>query len=236
MCLPVIGLVLAFAGCANGVRIRLTSIAERVKPLRVLLWLGVAIHECGHALACLLTFTRVRQMKVQWHSGFVKHDRRGWLVSAFISCGPIFSATGVALAVSSQLLGGSLAAASTPLRAPLAGGLPHWMGQAAYSLGSEIERLVTAQAYWHVPALLLLAGLLSSASPSPPDLRAAWPGLVLAAVLGVAAASLCAVTGIPLVASLQPAVREISRALALALCACLLGAAVVWPLSWLGRD
>lgn len=229
---PVAVLLLVVTACANANRVRLTAAAERLPPLRLLLWLGVAVHEGGHLLACLLTFTRVRQVQIKWHSGFVKHDARGALASAVIATGPIVSATLLAVLATAWMFGAEFAVAAAPFRAPLSAELSLWTQSAAFSLGHEIVRLLCDRWYLHAPLLLVLAGMLSSAAPSPPDLRNAAPGLAWAALiaLGVESASTF-LRGQSLLPLVQPLLREITGALGIAGFACLLGALLIFPLS-----
>jgi hypothetical protein len=218
-----------FALCAHFLRLRLTVLAECVPLLRVLLWLGVWVHECGHALACLLTLTRIRQMQVRWHSGFVKHDARGWLISAIISTGPIASATLVAFLATSWLYGPSLLAVASGFRFGLLPGIE----QGARGLLHLVEG-AGGVAIWRWVVLVILAGTLSAASPSPPDLRSAAPGLALGGVLLiiVEAVSTALLTHSP-VTFARPWLASAAVALGVALYASVLGAIVVWPLSLL---
>ena len=59
---------------------------------------GVAIHELSHWLACKITCTKVHDVVLfSRDGGHVTHDKRGFLVSAFIGTAPLF--VGIALLV-----------------------------------------------------------------------------------------------------------------------------------------
>lgn len=233
---PLMVLVVGMTACANANRLRLTAAAERLKVLRVLLWMGVAIHEGGHMLACLVTLTRIRQVQVRWHSGFVKHDARGPLVSALIATGPIFSASLLAVFATAWLFGAGFAAAAAPFRSPLSADISLWTQSAAWSVFSEVYRLLADRWYVHAPLLLMLAGMLSSAAPSPPDLRNALPGLVWLSVIALALETGArAFAGTSVVALVRPLLREVTGALGIAGFSCLLGVLAILPLSLVTR-
>lgn len=229
---PPLALIVLVTVCANANRLRLTAAAERLKVLRVLLWLGVALHEGGHMLACFVTLTRIRQVQIRWHSGFVKHDARGPLVSALIATGPIVSATVLAVSATAWLFGARFATAAAPFRAPLSSDISLWTQSAAWSVFSEVYRLLADRGYIHAPLLLLLAGLLSSAAPSPPDLRNAVPGLVWMTVIALALETGTRTFVDTSVLTLaRPLLRSVTEALGIAGFACLLGMLAVLPLS-----
>lgn len=228
---PALLLLLLFTACANENRTRLTAMADRFHPLRLLLWAGVATHEAGHALMCLGTLTRIRQMQVRWHSGFVKHDARGPVVSTLIACGPIVSATLLSVAATAWLFGTSFALAAGPFRAPFAQALDAWTQSAARSLFHTLVTLIAARWYVNLPLLLALGGTLSSAAPSPPDLRNAAPGLLWMALAAWAVEGAARALGFSYVAALRPLLHDVTGALGIAAFACLLSAAVIVPLS-----
>ncbi len=232
-CGPPLILVCIITVVAASMRRRLTAAAMRFRPLRALLWLGVATHECGHLLGCLFTLTPVSQVKIQWHSGHVRHLKRGWLGEAVIAAGPIASSTLVSLLVSWLVFGPSFRAAARPFMVPQPS--EAWLETAFHAFLHELSALVAGHWYVSIPALLVLGGMLSSAAPSAPDMRMAIPGIVLG-VLGLLAIDVCARTaGLDGLASgLAPVLGPVSTVLGIATLACLLSLLVVAPLSLLG--
>lgn len=227
-------LCVLFTVSASGIRTRMTAVAERFRLLRGLLWLGVATHECGHLLLCLCTFTPVKQISIKWHSGFVKHIQRGAVVSTLIAVGPIVSSTLAAWLLSTLMFGQTFRSAAAPFRAPLHGTGVAWAQQAAHALITETASLLTRQMWWHIPALLLLAGIVSAAAPSVTDLRAAARGLVLLTVVAIGLEILGRVLlHTSMVAHAGGGLATVCTALGIATFACLLGWVAVLPLAWL---
>jgi hypothetical protein len=63
----------------------------RGKGYRYLLWLGVIVHEYSHALACVLTNTKIYEIKLfEPRGGHVTHQKRGPFITAIISIAPLF--------------------------------------------------------------------------------------------------------------------------------------------------
>ncbi|RZN34784.1 MAG: hypothetical protein EFT35_09025 [Methanophagales archaeon ANME-1-THS] len=54
------------------------------------IWLGVLVHEYSHALACVLTHTKITEIKFDRGGGYVKHQRCNPLVNAIVSMAPLF--------------------------------------------------------------------------------------------------------------------------------------------------
>lgn len=81
-CLVVSALVAAILILSTAIMHTLARLAGRSGALLALLFMpGVAVHELAHALACVLTGTRVRRI-VLWNGrgGLVEHDRPRWAV------------------------------------------------------------------------------------------------------------------------------------------------------------
>ncbi len=105
---------------------------------------------------------------------------------------------------------------------------------AVHAFFSEMRALLTRQAAWHLPVLVLLAGVLSSATPSAPDFRQALPGLLtFAALLLVMETTLECAVGWSILPTLSPALALATSAFAISLLACMLTAALVVPAAWL---
>ncbi len=63
----------------------------RGKGYRYFLWLGVIVHEYSHALACVLTNTKIYEIKLfEPRGGHVTHQKRGPFITAIISIAPLF--------------------------------------------------------------------------------------------------------------------------------------------------
>ncbi len=63
----------------------------RGKGYRYFLWLGVIVHEYSHALACVLTNTKIYEIKLfESRGGHVTHQKRGPFITAIISIAPLF--------------------------------------------------------------------------------------------------------------------------------------------------
>lgn len=230
-------LLIAFlAAVCSQLRTRLTRIAERFAPVRILLWLGVACHEGGHVLGARVTWTPVHQIRVTWREGFVRHDAGGAIAPVLIGIGPLVSATVVVWASCQGLLGSHFEALAGPFGHPLDRGLEHWMHDAAVAVGAAVTWLVSADRLIHVGVLMVLAGVLSTAMPSGPDLRlsvGAFARLALVALLLEMGAR--GVGEVSLVAMAAPLIARATAALGLAAFCAVLSLAVVLPVGWIAR-
>lgn len=69
------------------------ALLERISTERSYLyfiWLGVIVHEYSHAFACLLTSTKITEIKFDRKGGYVKHQKCNPLINAIISIAPVF--------------------------------------------------------------------------------------------------------------------------------------------------
>ena len=69
------------------------NLLERIstgRSYRYFIWLGVIVHEYSHALACVLTHTKITEIKFDRGGGYVKHQRCNPLLNAIISMAPLF--------------------------------------------------------------------------------------------------------------------------------------------------
>lgn len=152
---------------------------------RAFIWLGVVVHEASHWLACVLTGTRVYEVRVFERSGgYVRHERRGPVVMALIGLAPVlgcslfmvflvylFGHAGVRFEASGIELGDPLAS-MWALLASAAGTL--WTNLVA--LGpSTLLFLFFLYLVWSVAACL---------APSRPDLRHAAAGALVLSAAG----------------------------------------------------
>lgn len=63
----------------------------RGRGFRYFLWLGVIVHEYSHVLACVLTNTKIYEIKLfEPKGGHVTHQKRGSIITALISIAPLF--------------------------------------------------------------------------------------------------------------------------------------------------
>ena len=69
------------------------NLLERIstgRSYRYFIWLGVIVHEYSHALACVLTNTKITEIKFDRTGGYVKHQKCNPLINAIISMAPLF--------------------------------------------------------------------------------------------------------------------------------------------------
>jgi len=57
---------------------------------RYFIWLGVIVHEYSHAFACLITNTKITEIKIDRMGGHVTHQKGNPLATAIISMAPLF--------------------------------------------------------------------------------------------------------------------------------------------------
>ncbi|MBR4252983.1 MAG: hypothetical protein IKQ15_11925 [Kiritimatiellae bacterium] len=150
---------------------------------------GVACHETGHALGCLLTGTKILEF-VPFRPdgdtlGYVTHESRPgvWprMAEFFIATGPVWFGCGVILLLARLLAGADFLPSFDALAPrPGEGALVHlkgvWYG-AVWML-----QTVFAPWRWRTPLfpafLYLVFCIASEITLSPPDLKAMWRGLV----------------------------------------------------------
>lgn len=215
---PLAILVALLALTAAATRSQLVEVAQRFPPVRLLLWLGVACHEVGHALAALATFTPVYRIEVRWDQGRVLHRSTGALQQSLIAAGPVVTSTLVAVACSRMLLGPGFVKLSAPFGAPMRQGLDGWLAAVFASFGDAVVWLATGPWWAHLGVLVLLAGLLSTAVPSAHDLRVSAPSMARVALVAVLAETVArGAAGTSLLPWLRPPLTTASAALGLSL-------------------
>ncbi|MEM4728439.1 MAG: hypothetical protein QXH42_01575 [Thermoplasmata archaeon] len=152
---------------------------------RVFVWLGVVVHEASHWLACVLTGTKVFEVRMfERDGGYVRHERRGPVVMALIALAPIagcslflvflvhlFRALGVLFEPGGLELERPLESIFTLLKSAA---LTFWMNITALSIVTVLF-LVFLYFVWSVAACL---------APSRQDLGHAATGSVVLALLG----------------------------------------------------
>jgi hypothetical protein len=165
------------------------------------MWPGVIVHELSHLAACLITFTRIREVRVfeprvepsgDLLLGYVRHDEpRNPFAAMLIGAAPFFGGSAALYLVFRVFIGrfdaASLAVAlpsqgAASVVAALAGAVASYAGF-LYALASRLD--------WHSWAtyvfLYLAAAVSSHAAPSRTDLKQTFIGLAeIIALAGIA--------------------------------------------------
>lgn len=158
---------------------------------------GVACHEAGHALGCVLTGTRIAEFvpfRLQGDTlGYVTHEGRtgffGQIAEFLIGTGPVWFGSAIILLLARQLTGPEFLPSFEAL-APYPGEPGGGYLRGMWS-GAETMLLATlSPGRWTTPFfplfLYLMFCVASEITLSPPDIRGAWKGFVsLAALLGL---------------------------------------------------
>ena len=158
---------------------------------------GVACHETGHALGCILTRSKIVKF-VPFHPqgdtlGYVMHERRGgvfgWFAELVIATGPVWFACALVPALACIFAGIEFL---PDYENYLSGG----EGVPAYALGvfraaCGMVRAVFSAGSWRSPwfavALYLVFCITSEATLSAGDVKSAWKGFAGVVVLVFAA-------------------------------------------------
>ncbi len=170
----------------------------------MLMWPGVVVHELSHALGCVVTRTRIREMHLfaprdegrgRMVLGFVTHDRpANPLASSVIGGAPFFGGAAVLWALTAYMIPGiGRAAAFVPVVARAAS--VSAVLDALADAGSRYVAFVVAVGRgldwraWQTYLFLYLAfAVAAHVAPSRPDLKNASAGVFAAtAFLGLAA-------------------------------------------------
>jgi Peptidase M50B-like len=232
-----LALFAALAWCASALRLRLTRIALAARPFRLLLLLGVACHEWGHALAALTCGSKVREVSIRWDQGHVRHDKAGLLGTAWIAAGPLVSSTALALLASRSLVGVLFsqdelqALLHAPPNSP-----DTWLDLIART-SLALGRRPPLELAGLTVAVLCLGGCMSAAVPSRHDLRQSAPSWLALLMLGWIVEVLGrGIWRLSPLAAATPGLAACSSSLAIALATALLAYATCWPLALLVPD
>jgi hypothetical protein len=195
--MPILALVVELAFMTALVRLmnRLAyrNFGERIYLL--LMWPGVAVHELSHAAACVLTRTRLVEVKLfsprkarrgEMLLGYVKHEQpKNRLAGVVIGAAPFFGGTAV-LALLFRLAfpatAGRLGAVAASVAGPLQ--LARRISDFAVDLVQEAATRTSWDAAWPWLAVWLMVAVAAHLAPSRSDLEASATTL-LAAVAGV---------------------------------------------------
>lgn len=149
---------------------------------------GVMFHELGHALGCLVTFTRITKM-VLFHPqgdtlGYVEHvqpQRFGGLREFIIATGPIWLGCS-AIALLGWHMGGSGFLPDYAKSFPNGeGGLVSYLSTTFLSACGMFKSLIMVWKWTsvlHLILLYLLFCITSEITLSPPDISGMWRGII----------------------------------------------------------
>lgn len=206
--------------------------------------LGVIVHELSHAIACLLTNTRIHEIKLfEDTGGHVTHEKRNPIIMAIIGVAPLFGCslfllllvwlfnfTGVEFYSSEISLGGATSFASS------FGAL---LGVIVDILWVNIIVNFGVVTLFFIIFLYLVGSVAATIAPSGTDLKHAFLGLVIFAGLGYLAIYLQPFSYVPGIEGDTPVLDFVVQYLTIAIGIGMIGVlvilAVLIPIAFLKR-
>ncbi len=157
---------------------------------RAFRWFGVAVHELSHALVCVLAGAKISEINLfDQGGGYVRHEKKGPLATAFISMAPAFGGpvTVVLLAVLFRFMGVfyPLTYPSITTPAAMVYTIPAGIWDVFYN---NLAPLDPVTILLFILLMWLVGSIVSTLAPSSVDLRNGGLGVaILGAVAGLVA-------------------------------------------------
>jgi hypothetical protein len=166
----------------------------RGRGFRYFLWLGVIVHEYSHALACVLTNTKIYEIKLfEPTGGHVTHQKRNSLITAIISMAPLFGGS-LFLLLLAWLFGivpsywGANGVVFNPARVNVHTSFYHSFIALVTSVGEtlwiNIVELFGWTALFFIIFLYLVGSVAACIAPSVDDLKQSTAGLSIFMLVG----------------------------------------------------
>lgn len=194
--------------------------------------LGVIVHELSHAVACLMTFTKIKEMKLfEDTGGHVTHEKRNALIMAVIGMAPLFGCSlfllflvwlfghaGVKFFTSEISLGGTESFATSFINLAEVTGDIFW------------ENIVVnfgVVTIFFLIFLYMVGSVAATIAPSGTDLKHAFLGLVIFAAFGYLAILLRPLSYLPGIESETPVLDFVVDKLTIAIGIGMIGVFVI---------
>ncbi len=194
-------------------------------------WIGVPLHEGAHAVACLLTGRKIREMRllapdrqtgvlgyVLWEPGT---GPVAWLAALFVGLAPLLASLAVMLVLAWQEGG------QWPTQTTDPGALSHDLQQLASISGTHLA----AGGWARTATLLRLYAMVAIAAhgvPSQADLQGTWRGLSLVLLAGLGVWGLGRLLHMPFGFHVLKALTQMCGALLPALAIAVIALALRW--------